>query len=76
MEVGLRRRMNRLKETPTKKRKLVNIGMYFITLLLLFLFLMMGRLRTPQGRNLRSHVCADKSASPDFHVKPFSFTII
>jgi hypothetical protein len=29
-EVVLRRRENRLEETPTKKRKLLHVGMYFI----------------------------------------------
>jgi len=40
-EVGLRRRKNRLEETPTKKRKLMHVGMYFIAPMLLLLFLMM-----------------------------------
>ena len=40
-EVGLRRKKNRLKETPTKKRKLMHVGTHFIALMLLLLFLMM-----------------------------------
>jgi len=45
MEVGLRRSKKRLEETPTKKRKLVHVGMYFITLMLLSLLLMMCKSR-------------------------------
>jgi hypothetical protein len=30
-EVGLRRMKNRLEATPTKMRKLVYVGLYFIT---------------------------------------------
>jgi len=45
MEVGIRQRGNRLEETPTKKRNLLHIGMYFIALMLLLLFLMMCRSR-------------------------------
>ena len=45
MEVGLRPRKNRLEETLTKKRKLVQVGMYFIALMLLLLFPMMCRSR-------------------------------
>jgi hypothetical protein len=41
VQVGLRQRKNRLKETPNKKIKLVHVGMYFIALLLFLLFLMM-----------------------------------
>jgi len=44
-EVGLFRRKNRLEETPTKKMKLVNFGMYFIAPMLLSIFLMMSRSR-------------------------------
>jgi len=44
-EVGLRRRRDRAEETPTRKRKLVHVGMYFITPKLLLLFLMMCRSR-------------------------------
>jgi len=40
-EVDFRRMKNQLVETPTKKRKLVHIGMYFIAPMLLLLFLMM-----------------------------------
>jgi hypothetical protein len=61
-EVGLRRRKNRLEETPTKKRKLVHVGMYFIAPMLLLLFLMMCRSRRRRGRNLGSQVFADKGA--------------
>jgi hypothetical protein len=60
-EVGLRRRKNRLEETPTKKRKLVHVGMYFIAPMLLLLFLMC-RSRRRRGRNLGSQVFADKGA--------------
>jgi len=45
MEIGLCQRTNRVDETLTKKRKLVHIGMYFIALILLLLFLMMCRSR-------------------------------
>jgi len=61
-EVGLHQRMNRLEETPTKKRKLVHIGMYFIAPMLLLLFLMMCRSRRRRGRNLGSQVFTDKGA--------------
>jgi len=40
-DVGLRQRKNRIDETQTKKRKFVYVGMYFITLMLLLLFLIM-----------------------------------
>jgi len=43
VEVGPRRRKNKLEETPTKRRKLVHIGMHFIALMLLSLFLIMCR---------------------------------
>jgi hypothetical protein len=59
-EVGLRERKNRLEETPTKKRKLGHIGMYFITRMLLLLFLMLCRSRRRRGRNLGSLVFANK----------------
>jgi len=36
---------NRIPETPTKKRKFVQVGMDFITPMLLLLFLMMCRYR-------------------------------
>jgi len=42
-EVVLCRKMNMLEETPTKKWKLVPVGMYFIAPMLLLLFLMMCR---------------------------------
>jgi len=45
-EVGIRRKKHRLKETPTRKRKLLHIGMYFIAPMVLLLFLMMRRSRT------------------------------
>ena len=45
MEVGLRRRKNGLEQTPTKNRKLLHVGMYFIALMLLLLFLMMCKSR-------------------------------
>jgi hypothetical protein len=44
-EVGLHQTKNRLEDTTIKKRKLVHVGMYFITLMLLLLFLMMCRSR-------------------------------
>jgi hypothetical protein len=44
-EVGLHRRENRLEETPTKKWKLLQVGMNFIAPMLLSLFQMMCRLR-------------------------------
>jgi hypothetical protein len=40
-EVDFRRRKYQLVETPTKKRKLVHIGMYFIAPMLHLLFLIM-----------------------------------
>jgi len=58
-EVGLRQRGNRLEETPTRKKNLVHIGMYFIAPMLLLLFLMMCRSRRRQARNLGSQVFAD-----------------
>jgi hypothetical protein len=61
-EVGLRRRKNRIDETPTKKRKFVHVGMYFIAPMLLLLFLMMCRYRRRRGRNPGSQVFADKGA--------------
>jgi hypothetical protein len=45
VEVGLRRRENRLDETPTTKRKLVHVGMYFIAPMLFLLFQMLCRSR-------------------------------
>jgi len=44
-EVALRRRKIRLKETPTRKRTLLHVGMYFIAPMLLLLFLMKGTSR-------------------------------
>ena len=58
VEVGLRRRKNRIKETMTEKRKLVYVGMYFITPVLLLFILMICRYRRHRGRNLRSKVFA------------------
>jgi len=40
-EVGPHSRKNRFEDSPTKRRKLVHIGMYFITLMLLLVFLLM-----------------------------------
>jgi hypothetical protein len=59
-EFGLRRRKNRLEETPTKKRKLMHVGMYFIALMLVLLFLVMWKSRRQQGRNLGSQVFTNK----------------
>jgi len=39
-EVDLCRRKNRLEDIPTKKRKLLHIGMHFVARMLLLLFLM------------------------------------
>jgi hypothetical protein len=44
-EVELRRAKYQLKETPTKNRELVHVGMYFFSPILLLLLLMMGRSR-------------------------------
>jgi len=44
-EVGHHQRKNRLKETTTKRRKFVHIGMYFIALMFLLLMLIMCRSR-------------------------------
>jgi len=52
VEVGLLRRKNRIDETPTKKMKLVPIGMKFLALMLLLLFLMMCRYRRRRAKNL------------------------
>jgi hypothetical protein len=62
VEVGLRRRKNKLEETPTRKSKLMHVGMYFIAPMLLLLFLMMGRSRRQREGNLGSHVFADNGA--------------
>ena len=62
-QVSLRRRKNRLGDTPTKKRTLIHIGMYFIAPMHLLLFLMMCRSRRQRGRNLGSQVVADSAAS-------------
>jgi hypothetical protein len=61
-EDGLRPRKNRFEATPTKKRKLMHVGMYFIAPMLLLLFLLMCRSRRRRGRNLGSQVFADKCA--------------
>jgi hypothetical protein len=58
-EVRLRRRIIRPEETPTSKRKLMHIGMYFVAPMLLLRFLMMCRSRIQRGRNLGSQVFAD-----------------
>ena len=44
-EVCLRQRKNVVNKTPTKKRKLMHIGMYFVAPMLLLLFLIMCRSR-------------------------------
>jgi hypothetical protein len=49
-EFGRCRRKNRLEATPKKKRKLVHIGMYFITPMFLLLFLVMCRSRKTTGK--------------------------
>ena len=61
-EVGLHQRTNRLEETPTRKRKLLHVAMYFIAPMFLLLFLMMCRSRSRRGSNLGSQVFADKGA--------------
>jgi hypothetical protein len=61
-DVGLRQRKNRLEEAPTKKRKLVHVGMYFMTPMLLLLFRMMCRSRRRCGENLGSQVFSAKGA--------------
>jgi len=45
VEVGVRPGKKRINETTTKKGKFVHVGMYFIALMLLMLFLMMCRYR-------------------------------
>jgi len=62
VEVGIRQRTNRLNETPTRKRRLVHVGMNFIAPMLLLLILMMCRSRRWQGRNIGLQVFADKGA--------------
>jgi len=59
-EVGLHPRKNNVAETLTKKRKLMQVGMYLIAPMLLLFFVMMCKYRGRQGRNLRSRVFADK----------------
>ena len=54
--IGISRRQNRLEESPTWKRKLLQVGMYFIAPMLLLLFLMMCLTRRRLGRNLGSQV--------------------
>ena len=61
-EIGLRQRKNRLELTPTKTRKPVHVGMYFIAPMLLLLFLMLCRSRERRGKNLGSQVIATKGA--------------
>jgi len=68
-EVGNRQKKNKIDQTPTKKRKLVHVGMYFVALLFLLLFLMMCRSRRLRGRNLGSPVFADKC--PLLHLDRF-----
>jgi len=62
VEVGLRIRKNRLDETPTMKRKMMNIGMNFIAPVPVFFFQIMCKYRRRQGRNFGSQVLADKGA--------------
>jgi hypothetical protein len=59
-EVCRCQRNNKLTETPTKNRELVHIGMYFITLKLLLLFLRMCRSKRQRGWNLGSWDFADR----------------
>jgi hypothetical protein len=49
----------RIDKTPTRKRKYVHIGMYFISPMLRLLFLMMWRSRRVLERNLGSQVATD-----------------
>jgi hypothetical protein len=58
VEVGICRRNNRMVETKGKKRIVVQIGMYFITLMLLLLLQIMCRYRRRQGRNTGSQAFA------------------
>jgi len=58
-EVCLCQWKSRIIDILTKNTKFVYIGMYFITPMLLLLFLMMCRYRRQWGRNLGSHVFAD-----------------
>ena len=53
-QVGLQQWKNWMDKTPTKKSNLMHVGMYFITLVLLLLFLIMCRYERGQGRNLGS----------------------
>jgi len=62
-EVGLRGRENRLKETPTRMRKLIHVGKYFIAPMLHLLFLMMYSFRRRRRRNLGLQVIAVRGAS-------------
>jgi hypothetical protein len=61
-EVGFSQRKNRLEETLTKRRTLMNLGWYFIALILPVLFLIMCTSRRLQGRNFGSQGFADQSA--------------
>jgi len=63
-EVGNCQMKNRLEETPTKKKKLLHVGVYFIALMLDFLSLMICRSRSRRGRNIGSQVLANNSAPP------------
>jgi hypothetical protein len=67
-----------LEESPTEQRKLVHVGMYFISPILLLLFLMLCRSRrrrekTFSHRSWPIEVRCD--ALNDFLVEQFSFTI-
>jgi hypothetical protein len=53
-DVVLRRRNNQLEETPTKKRKLMYIGIHFIAVMIHCLFLKICRSRRQRGIYLRS----------------------
>jgi len=61
-EVGLGQTKNRINKTLTITQKFVHVGINFIALKLLLLFLMMCRCRRWQGRNLGQQVFADKGA--------------
>jgi len=77
-EAGLRRRKNRLADTPANKRNLIHIVMHFIAPMLLLFVRMMPRYRGRWGRNLRSQgfsIMARCDASTDFLVEPLSFII-
>jgi len=60
-EVALHQRENRIDKTPTKNRKFVHVGMYFIAPMLLLLFLMMCWYRRQRGWSQQSPVLATQS---------------